>query len=229
MRLVQGAEPFAFSSLDVLGRRRHGLGVRLSASIGTSMQRVSSEPSELDEAWSTLMIAAQDGDKAAYGRLLRECTPLIRRIVRRGLRSDQVDDVVQEVLLTIHRARHTYDPARSFSAWVIVLAQRRAIDFLRRSGRSERREIHSPIEYEQFAEAPVDPNRDLSRDQESGALRTALESLPPRQRQAIEALALRQLSLEEAAGETGRSKVALKVSMHRALNSLRGRFGGSSD
>lgn len=229
MSIALGADPLAFSSLDVLGRFRHGSAARLGASSGTTMQRVSSELSELDEAWSTLMIAAQDGDKAAYGRLLRECTPLIRRVVRHGLRSDQIDDVVQEVLLTVHRARHTYDPARSFSAWIIVIAQRRAIDFLRRSGRSERREIYAPIEYERFAEEPVDPNRDLSRDQDSGALRTALDSLPPGQRQAIEALALRQLSLEEAAGETGRSKGALKVNMHRALKSLRERFGGSSE
>ena len=60
-------------------------------------------------------------------------------------------------------------------------------------------------------------------------LRTALEGLPPKQRQAIEALSLRQLSLEEAAAETGRSKGALKVNMHRALKSLRERFGGSSE
>ena len=193
------------------------------------MERDSSKISELDASWSMLMTAAQDGDKAAYGRLLRECTPLIKRIVRRGIRPDQVDDVVQEVLLTVHRARHTYDPARSFSAWIIVIAQRRAIDLLRQSGRNERREVHSPVEYERFAEESVDPDRALSQDQESSALRTALESLPPGQRQAIEALSLRQLSLEEAAAETGRSKGALKVNMHRALKSLRQRYGGSSE
>ena len=193
------------------------------------MERDTSELSELDAAWSTLMIAAQDGDKAAYGRLLRECTPLVRRIVRRGLRPDQVDDVVQEVLLTVHRARHTYDPARSFSAWIIVIAQRRAIDLLRQSGRNDRREVHSPLEYERFAEVSADPHRGLSQDQRSSVLRTALEGLPPGQRQAIETLALRQLSLEEAAGETGKSKGALKVHMHRALTTLRERFGGSNE
>lgn len=220
---------FAFSSLGGLSRRRHGTVVRHGASSGTSMERQSSEHSVLDAAWSTLMTAAQDGDRAAYGRLLRECTPLIRRIVRRDLRPDQVDDVVQDVLLTIHRARHTYDPTRSFSAWIIVIAQRRAIDLLRQSGRNERREVHSPLDYERFAEESVYPERDLSADKQSSALRTALEGLPPGQRQAIEALALRQLSLEEAAAETGRSKGALKVNMHRALKSLRERFGGSSE
>ena len=63
--------------------------------------------------WGSLMAAAQDGDRAAYGRLLAEATPYIRAIVRRHHGSgDRVDDVVQDVLLCIHRVRHTYDPAR---------------------------------------------------------------------------------------------------------------------
>ena len=188
-----------------------------------------SDLSELDASWSALMVAAQDGDRFAYGRLLRECTPLIRRVVRRGLRPDQVDDAVQDVLLTIHRARHTYDPTRSFSAWLTVIARRRAIDLMRRGGRYDRHEVHSPLDYDGYAGEVVDPERERAADQQGNAMKAALASLPRAQRQAIEALALRQLSLEEAAGESGKSKVALKVSLHRALKSLRERFGGSGD
>ncbi len=179
----------------------------------------------LDASWSGLMAAAQAGDKAAYGRLLRECTPLIRRVVRRGMQPDRVDDVVQDVLLTIHRARQTYDPARSFSAWVVTIAQRRAIDLLRQRGRHDRREVYAPIEYEGYSGDEVDHDRDATGEQQGKLLEAALSSLPPGQRQAIEALALRQLSLDEAADQTGKSKGALKVNMHRALKSLRERFG----
>ncbi len=182
----------------------------------------------LDASWSGLMAAAQAGDKAAYGRLLRECTPLIRRVVRRGLQPDRVDDVVQDVLLTIHRARQTYDPTRSFSAWVVTIAQRRAIDLLRQRGRHDRREVHEPIAYEGYAGGEgFDQDRDVTLEQRGKLLESALSSLPPSQRQAIEALALRQLSLDEAADATGKSKGALKVNMHRALKSLRDRFGGA--
>lgn len=184
-----------------------------------------SDPESLDASWSVLMAAAQAGDKVAYGRLLRECTPLIRRVVHRGMQPDRVDDVVQDVLLTIHRARQTYDPARSFSAWVVTIAQRRAIDQLRHRGRHDRREIHAPVEYENFAGADSDHDRDVTLEQQGKVLQAALSSLPPGQRQAIEALALRQLSLDEAAGVTGKTKGALKVNMHRALKSLRERFG----
>ena len=58
------------------------------------------------------------------------------------------------------------------------------------------------------------------------AVRAAVETLPAGQREAIEALALRQLSLDEASLLTGKTKGALKVNMHRALKTLRARFGG---
>lgn len=186
-----------------------------------------SDPESLDASWSVLMAAAQAGDKAAYGRLLRECTPLIRRVVHRCMQPDRVDDVVQDVLLTIHRARQTYDPTRSFSAWVVTIAQRRAIDLLRHRGRHDRREVHAPIEYGNYAGVDSDHDRDVTLEQQGKVLQAALSSLPPGQRQAIEALALRQLSLDEAAGVTGKTKGALKVNMHRALKSLRERFGAT--
>jgi RNA polymerase sigma factor (sigma-70 family) len=82
------------------------------------------------------MAAAQAGDRAAYETLLRDCIPFIARVARgEGIRPDLIDDVVQETLLTVHRARQTYDPNRSFTAWLRTIAQRRVINGLRRTGR----------------------------------------------------------------------------------------------
>ena len=109
------------------------------------------KPTADDMRRSALMAAAQAGDKTAYETLLRDCVPLIRAIARRqGVSADQVDDVVQEVLLTIHRARQTYDPSRSFTAWLRVIAERRAIDLLRQTGRRGARELHAPIAFENY-------------------------------------------------------------------------------
>jgi RNA polymerase sigma-70 factor (ECF subfamily) len=58
------------------------------------------------------MAAAQAGDSAAYQTLLRDCIPVIKSVARRRrVDADRIDDAVQDVLLTIHRARHTYDPS----------------------------------------------------------------------------------------------------------------------
>lgn len=181
---------------------------------------------DVDHAWSTLMAAAQAGDRIAYERLLRDCVPHVKRIVRRsGVRQDLVDDVVQEVLLTIHRARQTYDPSRSFKAWLSAIAQRRAIDMLRQRGRQDRREVFDETEYDNHPDLTATPEQAWEDEARRLALRDAVASLPAGQREAMESLAMRQLSLEEAAKATGKTKGALKVNLHRALKALRLRSG----
>ncbi len=178
-----------------------------------------------DQEWSRLMKAAQDGDRAAYERLLRDILPFIRGIAGRWhRRTDRAEDVVQDILLTIHRVRHTYDPARPFSHWLATLAKRRAIDALRRHGRTEKFEVIDEQSYVTFADPAA--NKELaSRDQASG-LGAAISALPEGQREALELLKLREMSLAEAAKVTGKSISALKVNVHRAIKSLRAQLKG---
>jgi RNA polymerase sigma-70 factor (ECF subfamily) len=173
-------------------------------------------------AW---MAAAQAGDATAYERLLRDCVPLIKSVARRqGVTGDRIDDVVQDVLLTIHRARQTYDPARSFTAWLRVIAERRAIDLLRHTGRHGAREIHAPIAFEGYADPSAGPATGLDHADDAGRINQALSGLPERQREAVQYLVLEEQSLAEAAALTRRSKGSLKVNLHRALKALRGRI-----
>ncbi len=115
----------------------------LGAMSWTSERRVDDvRDTGADARRSAWMAAAQAGDSGAYQALLRDCIPVIKSVVRRrGLPADRVDDAVQDVLLTIHRARQTYDPGRSFTAWMTVIAERRAIDLMRRTLRQEFREV----------------------------------------------------------------------------------------
>ncbi|GAB0116423.1 sigma-70 family RNA polymerase sigma factor [Acidisoma sp. 7E03] len=173
-----------------------------------------------------LMAAAQGGDAASYQRLLKECLPLVAAVARRqGMPPDQVDDVVQEVLIAIHRARATYDPTRPFLPWLRAIAERRAIDALRRRGRQAGREIFDPLAYENHPDGEETADAGLDREERVAALRAEIESLPAGQRQAAERLGLSGQTLEEAAAETGRSKTALKVNLHRAVKALRARMG----
>jgi RNA polymerase sigma factor (sigma-70 family) len=168
------------------------------------------------------MRAAQDGDRTAYEALLRDCVPLIRGIVRsQGVAAGHLEDVVQEVLLTVHRVRHTYDPARPFDAWLGAISRRRAIDALRRTSRHQGRETQDPTSYETHADEAELPDRLAEAAQRARHVRQAVASLPPRQREAVEHLSLAERSLAEAAAATGRSEGALKVNLHRALGALR--------
>jgi RNA polymerase sigma-70 factor (ECF subfamily) len=184
---------------------------------------------ELDQRLTAAMAKAQAGDRQAYEVVLRDCVPIIRRVARNlGAAADFIDDVVQDVLITLHGARQTFDPSRSFVAWITVIAQRRTIDLLRKRGRRGAREVYSPIAFETHA-AEGDPERDAARESEAAQLRAAVATLPEGQRQAVETLALQENSLEDASKTTGRTKTALKVNLHRAIANLRLRMGGEKE
>lgn len=186
------------------------------------MERRGGSANVLEETLSAAMAAAQAGDAEAYRDLLRACMPVIAASARaKGIRGEAVEDVVQETLLTIHRARASYDPARPFLPWLRAIAQRRAVDALRHQGRRPK-EAHDPIAYETHADdtLPAAAQGIETRERETRLTR-AVAALPEGQRQAVEQLGLRERSLAEAAELTGRSKVALKVNLHRALKALR--------
>ncbi len=180
-----------------------------------------------DARRSTLMAAAQAGDRLAYETLLRDCVSFIESIARRqGVPPDCTDDVVQEVLLTVHHARATYDPRRSFEAWLRVIAERRAIDLLRQLSRRRVREVHAPLAYESHPDETADLSAGIEHKEKLAQIGVALVELPQRQRQAVHQLMLNERSLTEAAALTGRSKGSLKVNLHRALKALRLRTDG---
>jgi RNA polymerase sigma-70 factor (ECF subfamily) len=173
----------------------------------------------------TLMIAANSGDKAAYAQLLHALTPLIRGIIRgdRGfVGADEVEDVVQEVLLSVHSVRATYDANRPFMPWLLAIVRRRIIDAGRRRIRQAQREVEFDDTDVTFAAAETNTlDEDIAR---TDALRIAIERLPRAQRRAIELLKIRELSLREASAATGMSIGALKVAAHRGIAALRGKL-----
>jgi RNA polymerase sigma-70 factor (ECF subfamily) len=185
---------------------------------------------EQDRRLAVLMAAAQAGDRASYQAVLRACVPVAAAAARRqGHAPDTVDDVVQEVLLTVHRALATYDPARPFGPWLQSIASRRAVDAWRRHGRSGGREVHDPDAYLEYADAAPDAGEQAGASLRSDALREAVARLPQGQREAIELIGLGEQSLDEAARATGRTKGALKVNFHRAIKALRTLMAESGD
>lgn len=185
--------------------------------LGDSAQRSAQE-----ERWGGLLAAAQAGDARAYDSLLREVTPRLRQIARARIRdAAEVEDAVQDALMTIHALRHTYDPSRPFGPWMSTIASRRAIDRLRRRGRGAGRESNIDDLPESAASvAPVAEERIAARN-----LRDAVAELPESQRTALRLAKLEDLSLTEASARSGLSVGALKVATHRAMRSLRRRFG----
>lgn len=169
--------------------------------------------------FAALMIAAQAGDQEAYRALLEGLQPLVRAYVKRRLRDEEaVADVCQDILLTMHRVRHTFEPGRAFEPWFYSIARSRFIDHLRRRKRRGDLETSSDESPELLAEEqPVGWDRFLE----------LLEQLPASQREAFSMLKIDGLSVEDAAARAGVSPAALKVRAHRAYGALRRALLGS--
>lgn len=169
-----------------------------------------------EAALGRLMVAAQGGDRAAYEALLTRIAALAHAFVRR--RAGDVpwcDDVVQEALLAIHRARHTYDPVRPFAPWMYAIVQNRLIDALRVQRRRLLRELDPEAVPERASHAGQERDA-LFRD-----VRKAVERLPENQRRVIELLKFEDLSVREVAALLGMSESNVKVTAHRGYRALR--------
>jgi len=166
-------------------------------------EQIAEEREQESARWSQWMHRANAGDAQAYRDLLQEIGVVVERYLRRRFgASDFVEECVQECLLSIHRARASYDPSRSFRAWMFTIVRHKAIDTLRRRGTRARWETSEGDAGE--AAAPAN---------ESAATL-----------QVREALVLTKLegrSLNEAAKHVGVSVTAMKSRVHRAIQQSR--------
>ncbi len=172
--------------------------------------------------WREWMIAAQQGDAARYEKLLRELFPFLRAYVRLRLADPSLtEDAVQSVLISLHRARHTYRAERPFGPWIRAIARNAVVDFARVRTRRRSREVAlDAVEHQLRAPAEAPGERALL----SPELMRALESLPAKQREAVELLQVECLSVAEAAERAGCTRTALKVRAHRGYRALRARL-----
>ena len=158
------------------------------------------------------MVLAHSGDQSAYTHLLGELGAAIETYIRvRFGALDCLEDCVQECLLTVHRARHTYDPSRAFRPWLFTLVRHRTIDVLRRArdvaGRS----------HTDAPDVSNDP-RELQRRLDGVKI---LESLAPDHREAIALTQYAGYTTAEAAAWLGISEAALKARLRRGLLAIR--------
>jgi len=166
---------------------------------------------------SVLMERAQRGDREAYGALLMDITPALASFLRqRIVDPHEREDVVQDTLMALHRARHTYDPSRPFEPWLFSIARHVLVDHFRRRGVRAAREVL----------VDVLPERGEDDGGEAPRLEKALDRLPAAQREAFEMLKLEGLSVAAAAARAGTTTGALKVRAHRAYRALRALLGG---
>ncbi len=163
-----------------------------------------------------LMASYQQADASATERLLSMLCPILSRFF--GSMPDTrlaVDDLVQETLLRIHRARHTYRPGEPLLPWVYAIARHTRVDHFRKTRRHQSREEQVDLSELQTHAAPPPPNRSLP-DFES-----LMGYLPDSQREVLTMLKVLGMTVDEVARATSSTGGAVKQKAHRAYEKLR--------
>ena len=162
------------------------------------------------EKWDEWMRQSLKGDKNAYRLLLCDLRIWLQAYFNKRAHPNEIEDLVQDTLLTIHNKRASYDPSRPFGPWLSAVAKHKWIDRIRKNIK--------------FLEVELDD--DLSLEDENNGLcakhdvKKLLQLIPAKQAQIIEMVKLNEMSIGEVAQSLGQNETYIKVAVHRGLKLL---------
>ena len=169
------------------------------------------------------MLAGLGGDEAAYATALHEIARRVRARVRRriglignGLEND-LEDVVQEVLMSVHLKRATWDASRPVMPWVNAIADHKTIDAIRRRGRASRL-VAASVSVDHAAERVASPEPEW--DHVRLDLGRCLAALPSREQEIVRGLAVQGRTVRDLASALGMKEATVRVALHRGLQRL---------
>jgi RNA polymerase sigma-70 factor, ECF subfamily len=165
----------------------------------------------------TLMCLALAGDKRAYTEVLRETARFLRPILAKRLNhANETEDLLQEILLSLHKSRHTYDGKRPYRPWVLAIARFRLLDHLRTHYADNLRNAVDLSEAENSVAGDVtEPVLTYE------SIKGAIQQLPEKQMTILQLMHQEGYTAREVAERIGMQESAVKVAAHRAYNILK--------
>ncbi len=188
---------------------------------GETVKGMTATPAETttrDETWVGHVLRIREaGDAQAFSELFEHFAPRVKAfLMRSGATEAVAEDCAQDVMATLWRKSHLFDPSRaSVATWVFTIARNRRIDVIRRERRPEPEDLPWGPEHEP-AQADV-----VVMQQESERLGQAIAALPESQRDLIRRAYFGDLSHSEIAAETGLPLGTIKSRIRLALERLR--------
>ncbi len=167
--------------------------------------------------FAALMQRSMNGDAQAYTTLLKEAARLLRPFLTKRLYSGTaVDDVLQEILISIHKARHTYDGVRPYKPWVYAIAKFRLQDHLRAHYADH---LHDAVDLSELENILPDNVTETGFSYES--ISGEVNKLPEKQATILRMMHQDGYTAKEVAEKIGMKESAVKVAAHRAYKILR--------
>lgn len=170
--------------------------------------------------FEALMKQSLNGDQQAYASLLKETSRFLRPFLAKRLSfTNEVDDLLQEILISIHKARHTYDGNRPYKPWVYAIAKFRLQDYLRAHYSDQLRDAIELSEVEESLHEHVTETA-MSYESISGEV----QKLPEKQATILRLMHQEGYTAKEVAEKMGMNESAVKVAAHRAYKILRNKL-----
>lgn len=167
------------------------------------------------ERLKALFLSGIGGHSGDYAAFLRGLAPVIRRIVRQKIVDSEAEDVVQEVLISVHKARHTYDGARSLMPWVYSIVHFRLNDHLREHYRHHADREPDEVDFEKFFADVTNQGSDRE------YIEQLMEGLSELQQKILLLLHVEGYTAREVAAQVDMNESAVKVAAHRAIQKIR--------
>ena len=165
-----------------------------------------------------LVLAAQAGDRDAYGELVQRFYGTVRRVVLMRVRNDdEADEITQDVFMQAMRKLHQLREPLAFGGWLRSTAVRMAINRITRRGPEFATE---PETIEATCRDGDDPYANALAAERSSDLHDGLARLREMDREALTAFYLHGQSLAEISEDFGAPVGTIKRRLHTARKRL---------
>jgi RNA polymerase sigma-70 factor, ECF subfamily len=161
---------------------------------------------------------SQDGDGAAYTNLLQGLNSFLKNYLRKRIFiQNEIDEVIQEILLAVHKSLHTYDTEKSFMSWFLAISEYKVIDYIRNLKKHSASVDLNSISH--FFSA-INTDSDLKIDIEK-----AINSLATKEKNVITLIKIDGHSINEVAHQLNLTEANVKVIAHRAYLNIKTYLG----
>jgi len=162
--------------------------------------------------WNELLKQSQQGNKNSYKKFLTEVQPFVKAVIyKRSENQPIIDDILQETLLAIHNALHTYDSTRSAKSWISVIAKNKTLDYLKSNQ-------HKLSQAEDIADLKMESSNN---DTNNYDLEKAMKQVSIKQQEIIVKMKIEGKTAKQTALELEMTESAVKTAAHRAYKLLK--------
>lgn len=176
---------------------------------------VSTSPAPQTSDDASLVLAACEGDRAAFGVLYARYARVVHGILLARVPANDVDDLVQDVFLRALPRLCDLRDAAKFGPWLAAITRNRANDFHRQT-----RTITAATESLSDNEADLPASKPAS-TAEATMILSFVRSLPDAYRETLILRLVEGMTGPEIAERTGLTPGSVRVNLHRGMQQLR--------